>query len=74
MLADIHQFCADTECRLEDLSRVIDDWQEKVLGIFAVGTPWWLLSSYFCCFLSQLPEINFQQESFKVDSCIKQEK
>ena len=36
----IHQLCADTECHLEDLPRVInntDEWREKIKGISALS-------------------------------------
>ena len=40
----IHQLCADTWCRLEDLQRVMtdrDEWWERIKEICAVDTWWW---------------------------------
>ena len=41
---DIHQFCADTGCHLDDSSIAMadsDGWQERFKGIHAVILPWW---------------------------------
>ena len=41
----IHLFCLDTECRLENLPRTMIDrnwWWEKLKGIRAVDTPWYV--------------------------------
>ena len=40
----VHQLCADTGCRLEDLQWVMADldwWQERSKEIRTVDTPWW---------------------------------
>ena len=40
----LHQFCADTEHSLEDLSGAMDDkdgWKEKIREIRAGSATWW---------------------------------
>ena len=49
----IHQLCADTGCRLEDLSEAMDDrdgWWERVWQIRASRATWWWSLLYSQCF------------------------
>ena len=58
----MHQFCVDTECCLEDLPRVMDEWDgwwEKVREICAVSITfwwwwwwWWLQKKFYSDILS----------------------
>ena len=46
---NLHQICADTECRLEDLPRVMNDrngWGERVREIHAIST-----TLYICIYI-----------------------
>ena len=47
---NIHQLCADTGCRLEDLSKA----GKRVKGICAVNMPWWWWWWWWWCVSSRL--------------------
>ena len=41
---NIHPYCTDTGCHIEDLPRVMADrgrWWKRIKGIYAAGMPWW---------------------------------